>query len=154
MIAHLTSCIPAFGLGMLADRFTVWKMLLVAHFFVLAGSFAFMQSVPTEDHIYTRDNPAPVSMAIFWIINYNLFQSAYVLEHTMFDKSIVASTLSRGTFLGASAIIGSLASLLIDACGGHIYSVNKVYPFYLPMGTEVVVILLMLGLGCSRQLNI
>ena len=51
LIGHLTGWIPSVIFGVLADRVKVWKLMLIAHIFMVASLAVFVASVPQADHI-------------------------------------------------------------------------------------------------------
>lgn len=154
LIAHLTAWIPTILFGILADRFKVWKLLLMAHIVTLICIVIFVLSVPAEDHTYTKDSELPVAMPIAYVFTYVLASSTTALNYALISKSITTCTLSRGVFLGATAFCSSCGIILMDGLGGHIYDLDKRNPYYICISAECLVILVTVGLALCRQLNV
>ena len=55
--------------GLLADRYKVWRLILVIHILLLGGQVSFYKVIPEEDHVYTKESPAPLKMPIIWESN-------------------------------------------------------------------------------------
>jgi len=146
--------VPALGLGLVADRVKNWKLVLLIHIIMIASLGLFVFSVPEENHIYTVDSPAPLSMGIGFIMSIISASSVGTVNSTLLGKAISSATLSRGVLLGASAFCGSCGVLMIDALGGHIYETDKRSPFFIVLTSEGLTILLIIGLALSRQLRI
>ena len=114
----------------------------------------FISSVPKEDHIYTADSPAPLTMAIGFILSNISATGVGTVNSTLLGKSISRATMSRGVLLAASAFCGSCGVLLIDGLGGHIYEHDKRNPFFIVLTSESITIILCIGLALARQLNV
>lgn len=74
--------------------------------------------VPDEDHIYTKESPEKTLMAIGYILVNVACGCVFTLNMALLNKSISSVTLSRGLFLGASALSSSIGILFIDGIGG------------------------------------
>ena len=72
----------------------------------------------------------------------------------MMTKLIEEATLSRGLFLGVGAFAQSVGTLVIEGVGGHIYEIDKRYPYLVVISSEGLVILAIMLLAICRQLNI
>ena len=124
------------------------------HIIMFSSVCLFVSSVPGEDHIYTADSPAPLIMAIGFILSNIASSSIYTANLTLLTKSIATCTTSRGVLLGAEAFCNSCGVLLIDGLGGHIYDINKRNPFFIIITSEGLTILLCIGLALAKQLRI
>lgn len=126
----------------------------MTHILLLIGQVSFYLVIPVEDHVYTKDSPAPLKMPIIWIIVYYIGAAAMALSTAFMNKSIQGATLSRGVFLGANSFITSCGTLLIDGVGGHVYDRDKRNPYVIAMSGESLVILVMIVLAIFRQMKV
>ena len=124
------------------------------HTLMLTGTVIFVLNVPSEDHIYTSEDHMPVILPIFFIVNDMLASSTVSLNTALMTKSIATCTESRGILLSAQAVCASCAILLIDGVGGHLYEIDKRYPYYIGIGSESIVILVTIALAFCRQLHV
>ena len=123
---------------------------MLAHILLLFGLVSFYIVLPEEDHIYTKDSPAPLKIPIIWIIVNYFEAAAFTLSSVLLGKSLQGATLSRGVFLGANSFIASCGSLLINGVGGHVYEQDKRNPYIVAMSGESLVILVMIVLAIFR----
>ena len=65
-------------------------------------------------------------------------------------KSIQKFTESRGTLTLAVAFFSSAGVLLIDGIGGHIFKNDKRNPFWMCLGAEGFLIVLIICLACFK----
>ena len=79
---------PSLAAGLLADRYKVWRLILVTHILLLSGQVSFYMVIPVEDHVYTKESPAPLKMPIIWIIVYYFGAAAISLSTAFMNKSI------------------------------------------------------------------
>ena len=76
------------------------------------------------------------------------------MNQALVAKSIEKCKHSRGVFLGSVAFCTSLGVLFIDGVGGRVYKSDVRNPFFLCLGSETIVLLLTITLGCLKQLHI
>ena len=145
------STIPiSFAYGLLTDKFKVWKMLLFQHFLLIGCISLFVIYVPTEDHIFTKDSPEPLGMTIGYLLLHIIGSATATLNFSLMTKSIAGVNLSRGVFLCTTAMCSSLGIFLVDAVGGHIYAKDKRAPYFICLGTESCVILIIIVFALFR----
>ena len=140
LITNIVGWVPAVVLSFMSDRITVWKLLLAGHFFMIAFLATFVISLPDEDHVYTKENPAPLVLPIMFVLCNCTCTMLASLDGILLSKSISACVLSRGILLGTQASFCSLGEVLIDGLGGHIYDLDKRNPYFITLSVECLVI--------------
>ena len=154
MTSSVVSLVISLVLGLVIHRVKVWKMSLLTHVMFTVSIIIFISDIPTEDHIYTKESPAPVTLDIGYVMCQTFYGSIYLVNSVLFAKSIVSCTLSRGVLSGALGFCTSFGVLLIDGVGGQIYGYDKRNPFFMILASECFAILLILVLKLTNQLNI
>ena len=117
---------------------------------VLGCLTLFVMYVPSEDHIFTSESPEPLGMTMGYLLIHIIGGASATLNFGLLTKSIVGINLSRGVFLCSTAMCSSLGILLVDAVGGHIYANDKRGPYFICMGLQSSVILLIIVLALFR----
>ena len=141
-------------LGLAADRVKVWKLTLMMHVIMILAVGLFVASLPSEDHVYSADSPAPISLALGFVLCNITSNSMYTINATLLAKSVSSATVSRGVLLYIGAFFSSCGILLIDGVGGHIYDLDKRNPFYIVISSEGLTIVLCIVLAIAKQLSV
>ena len=113
VVSHLVVLIPVVLFGLYIDKLKVWKLVLIMHIMLLILLIIFVSKVPTEDHIYTSDNPEPFWMLFSFLMLNITASSMFTVDKTLLSKAIENCTLSRGVFMGAQTFCTSIGVLII-----------------------------------------
>jgi len=89
-----------------------------------------------------------------FILTYVMSSSLFSLNQAMFGKSLEHCVQSRGVFLGVGAFCSSLGAILINLLGGRLYETDKRDPFYICLGAEICILILIMVLACLKKLKI
>ena len=154
LIALLSSWVPSFLVGALSDKIKAWKVFIATKICSLTSLVIFVISVPKQDHIYTKDDPMPLTMTITFILNFILTATSATINITLLTKSLTTCALSRGVFMGAAAFCMSCGILLINGLGGNIYDLDKRSPFFIVIGSESLLVLIAAALAMRGQLKL
>eukprot|EP00347_Sterkiella_histriomuscorum_P002032 403369737 len=138
LVSNVLVIPTALILGILSDKFKIWKLMLAV--IVLLIIFELIFIIPKGNE---------VTLFIGFIGALTAQIDAYLLSITMLSK--IVSKESRGTLFGAFSLVGSIGVLFINKMGGHLYSnVDKLWPFIIilisfSLNFVIVIVLAMLG---------
>lgn len=125
-------------------------MVLFSHLCLVGFIVLFVTNVPEEGDIYTTLIHQTNSMTVGFIGMNIISTTLMSLNEALISKSISRSRLSRGSLMGATAMFSSFGVLTIDGVGGNIYPDNRRNPFYLCLGSEGIIVLLIISLAFAR----
>ena len=154
LISYLVVLFPSLLLGYILDRVKNWKVLAIFQCLLLGSLTLFVLNTPLQDHIYSVDNHQSSWMTFGFIGTCTISPCLFLVNQSLLTKSIAECTFSRGVFLSASAMIGSIGIFIIDGVGGNMYDSNKRNPFFLCIGMVIFLLLVTFLLACFRQLRV
>ena len=120
------------------------------HLGILGSVILFLMNIPEEDHIYTADSPEPIGLTVGFILMGLLGGTVVTINLSMLTKSIASVKLSRGIFLSTAGVFSSMGIILIDQLGGHLYDNDKRNPWLVCIGTESLLLSLIIVLAIFR----
>ena len=154
LTANLSQFAISFGLGLLSDKFKIWKLLIIMHSIFLTTIVVFATNIPEEDHIYTKESPAPLVLPISFTMAQTTVGSIFTLNLALQSKAIANCTTARGVLMGAQGFVMSLGTIVIDGLGGPLYDSCKRNPFFIVISGEALVLLVIFGLRLAKELHI
>ena len=118
LINQFITLADSLTLGIIADRFTLWKMALITHILLILSVTLFVSYVPQGKHIYTSDSPAPIGLALGYCFTSITTGAVSMINTVLFQKAISTCIKARGLLSGTLGFSVSCGVLLIDGLGG------------------------------------
>lgn len=147
MSSNILTLVFMFVFGYLADKFKVWKLLMIVNYIVF-GFFTLalydIWRTQAKDITYLYDIGYSLSMGFHSV--------AYMLCITYLAR--IVNDQTRGTMFSFNGFIGSVGVVILDGIGGSLYSdYSKLAPFFIIFGIYLVYIVAAQILGCTGKLR-